>query len=51
MLSSMIKLELELDDETEIDELVYDGLIMFCSFVIFGSIPLISLVIGNVLFG
>lgn len=51
MLSTMLKLELELDDEDEMDELIKDGLIMFCSFVVFGSLPVLSLCLSHVVFG
>lgn len=51
MLSTMMKLELELDDEDEFDEIAKDGLIMFCSFVFFGALPVLSLVLSHVVFG
>jgi len=51
MLSTMMKLELEIDDEDEFDVIAKDGMIMFCSFVLFGALPVLSLLLSHVIFG
>eukprot|EP00341_Mesodinium_pulex_P001634 CAMPEP_0116942902 /NCGR_PEP_ID=MMETSP0467-20121206/34869_1 /TAXON_ID=283647 /ORGANISM="Mesodinium pulex, Strain SPMC105" /LENGTH=99 /DNA_ID=CAMNT_0004625983 /DNA_START=510 /DNA_END=809 /DNA_ORIENTATION=- len=38
----MLKLELDLEDEEEFEEIAWNGLYMFTSFVLFGSIPVLS---------